>query len=122
MGQAKVTAVTLKDGPNPFDTSYDEAYDKKWAQIKFAEEKREDTANTNDSEGSAGGRDRALSSPKKPLVLPLERKTATTNSGDDTTPPSTSEAGGEVKPTGSGGFLSRVKSLKGGRRPTRRPS
>jgi hypothetical protein len=118
----KATAITLKDDPNPLDTSYDEAYDKKGAQIKFAEENREEAANANDSESSAGGRDRALSSPKKPLVLPLERKTTTTDSGDDTTPLSASEAGGEVKQTGGGGFLGRVKSLKGARRPTRRPS
>ena len=120
-GSSKVSPVTLKDEPNPGDGSYDEAYDKKGAQIKVAEEKREEDANANDAEGSAGGRVRALSSPRKPLALPLERKAATDNDGDPT-PPSPPEAGSEVKPSGGGSFLSRVKSLKGGKRPTRRPS
>lgn len=121
VGSAKVTAVTLKDEPSLLDSSYDEAYDKKGRQIKVAEEKREEVANTNDAEDSADGRARALSSPKKALAFPLELKT-TADNGSDTTPPSAPEAGGETKSNSGGSFLSRVKSLKGGRRPTRRPS
>ena len=117
VGSSKVSAVTLKDEPNPGDSSYDEAYDKKGAQIKVAEEKREEVANSDDAEGSADGRVRALSSLRKPLALPLERKAATDNDGD-TTPTS----GNEIKSSGGGSFLSRVKSLKGSKRPTRRPS
>lgn len=79
---------------NPFDSMYDEAYDKKGASIQVAEKERE-----------TDGRARAPSSPMRPL----ERR-ATTDSA---------EADGENKP--AGGFLNRVKSLKGGRR-IRRPS
>ncbi|QDS74016.1 hypothetical protein FKW77_008923 [Venturia effusa] len=76
---------------NPFDTMYDEAYDKKGASISIAEKER-------------GGRARAPSTPMRPL----ERRITTDNADGDP----------ENKPTG---FLSRVKSLKGGRR-VRRPS
>jgi hypothetical protein len=116
-----MNAVMLEDGPNPFDGSYDEAYDKKGAQIKVAEGKREEAVNSNDAESSTDGGARAVGSPKKTLALPLESKAVTDNSGDITSP-STSEAGGDAKLSSGGGFLSRVKSLKGGRRPTRRPS
>jgi hypothetical protein len=77
---------------NPFDSMYDEAYDKKGASITTAERER-------------GGRARAPSSPMRPL----ERRTTTDSADGDP----------ENKP--SGGFLNRVKSLKGGRR-VRRPS
>jgi hypothetical protein len=72
---------------NPFDTMYDEAYDKKGASIKIAEQEQ----------GPSAGRMRAPSSPRRGL----ERR-ATADSAED------------VKP--AGGFLNRVKSLKGGRR------
>jgi hypothetical protein len=99
--------VTLKDEPNPFDSLYNEEYEKKGAQIKIAEEEKKD---------DVPGRARALSSPKKGPGLPLERRATTDNTVEGT------ESGGEVKPSSGGSFLSRVKSLKGGRRPGRRPS
>jgi hypothetical protein len=77
---------------NPFDSMYDEAYDKKGASISIAERER-------------GGRARAPSSPMRPL----ERRITTDSADGDP----------ENKP--GGGFLNRVKSLKGGRR-VRRPS
>lgn len=76
---------------NPFDSMYDEAYDRKGASISIAERER-------------GGRARAPSSPMRPL----ERRITTDSADGDP----------ENRPTG---FLSRVKSLKGGRR-VRRPS
>jgi hypothetical protein len=72
---------------NPFDTMYDEAYDKKGASIKIAEQEQ----------GPSVVRERAPSSPRRGI----ERR-VTADSLDD------------PKPTG--GFLNRVKSLKGGRR------
>lgn len=77
---------------NPFDSMYDEAYDRKGASITVAEKER-------------GGRARAPSSPMRPL----ERRITTDSADVDP----------ENKP--AGGFLNRVKSLKGGRR-VRRPS
>lgn len=76
---------------NPFFKDYDQEYEKKGAQIASAEEKQ--------------GRTRAPSSPRRGLGL--ERK-ITAESVD----------GGEDGKSG-GGFLSRVKSLKGGPRRTR---
>jgi hypothetical protein len=78
---------------NPFFNDYDQEYEKKGAQIASAEEKQ--------------GRIRAPSSPRRGLGLGLERK-ITAESAD----------GGEDSKSG-GGFLSRVKSLKGGPRRTR---
>ena len=82
---------------NPFFTDHDDAYEKKGAKIQIAEEK-----NRIDS---SVGRDRATSSPKR-AAMPglLERRI--TNDG-------TGVVDSESK---SGGFLSRVRSLKGGRR------
>ncbi len=88
--------------PNPFFTDYDEAYERKGARIQLGDEENVD---------QTGGRSRALSSPKRPGTSGiLERRV--TNDG-------TGMNDGESK---SGGFLSRVKSLKGGRkaRPERR--
>ncbi|ERF70563.1 hypothetical protein EPUS_07860 [Endocarpon pusillum Z07020] len=76
---------------NPFFKDYDREYEKKGAQIVFAEEK--------------AGRTRAPSSPKQ-RGSGLERKT-------------TSESVGEEPKAGGGGFLSRVRSLKGGPRKAR---
>jgi Pal1 cell morphology protein len=78
---------------NPFDNMYDEAYDRKGASITVAERER------------GSGRARAPSSPMRPL----ERR-VTTDSAD-----------GDPENRPAGGFLNRVKSLKGGRR-VRRPS
>jgi Pal1 cell morphology protein len=74
---------------NPFFKDYDKEYEKKGAQIVFAEDKT--------------GRARAPSSPRRGLGL--ERKTTIESIGEE--------------PKSAGGFLSRVKSLKGGRRTVR---
>lgn len=81
----------------PFFNDYDDAYEKKGARIQIAQEQ-------SDLQGSS--RSRALSSPKRaaPNGM-LERRV--TNDG-------TGINDGESK--SGGGFLSRVKSLKGGRR------
>ena len=89
---------------NPFFNDYDAAYDKKGASIKVAEEQ-------NKVGESEIGRARAPSSPMRPAVLgnALEKKVTNEAPGGDV------QAEGEVK---SGGFLSRVKSLRGaGRKP-----
>ncbi|KAK6382193.1 hypothetical protein LTS17_004080 [Exophiala oligosperma] len=78
-----------ENNANPFFKDYDKEYEKKGAQIAFAEEQQKPS------------RTRAPSSPRRGLGL--ERKLT----GDS---PS-----GEDNKTG-GGFLSRVKSLKGGSR------
>jgi hypothetical protein len=83
--------VKSEGNGNPFVKDYDQEYEKKGAQIASAEEKQ--------------GRTRAPSSPRRGLGL--ERK-ITAESAD----------GGEDGKSG-GGFLSRVKSLKGVPRRTR---
>lgn len=82
---------------NPFFNDYDDAYEKKGAKIQIAQEQ---------SDAQGNGRSRALSSPKRAATGGmLERRV--TNDG-------TGMNDGESK--SGGGFLSRVKSLKGGRR------
>nr|POF17367.1 protein pal1 [Quercus suber] len=92
---------------NPFDTDYSAAFDKKGTQIRIAEQ--EHPANI--------GRPRASSASKNGNGLV---KTVTA----DSLRPVSKE--GEAGPSngGSGGFLNRMKSLKGGRRtrPERRES
>ena len=84
---------------NPFFNNYDDAYEKKGAKIQIAEEQNRDDA-------GGSGRARAVSSPKRgPMPGQLERRV--THDG--------SPASDEGKSSG-GGFLSRVKSLKGGPR------
>lgn len=104
---------------NPFFNDYDDAYEKKGAKIQIAEE-----LNRTERSGSIGGgeedinaaaaasaRTRAMSSPKRNGGgLGLERRI--TNDG-------TLGGSGESNGLGTGaggGFLSRVKSLKGGKR------
>ncbi|KAF2668353.1 Pal1-domain-containing protein [Microthyrium microscopicum] len=77
---------------NPFESHHDDAYEKKGASIKIAEAGLEKN----------GGRERSLSSPKSPKRGILERRVTADNSSP------------EQKP--AGGFLNRVKSLKGGPR------
>lgn len=75
---------------NPFDTMYDDAFDKKGAAIRVAEQER--------------GQDKDLPlkpQPDSPKRNGLERR-------------ATADSTGEDKKVG-GGFLNRVKSLKGGR-------
>ena len=94
-GMAKVKETNQ----NPFFNDYDEQYEKKGARIQIAEEQ-------NRSEYGSGARTRAMSSSTKgPPPAMLERRV--THDGSAGT--------GEAK-TGGGGFLNRVKSLKGGRR------
>lgn len=76
---------------NPFFKDYDKEYEKKGAQIVLAEGK--------------AGRARAPSSPRRGLGL--ERRITTESVGE------------EAKSGGGGGFLSRVRSLKGGPRKAR---
>ena len=73
---------------NPFDTMYDDAFDKKGAAIKVAEQERD-------------GEVKLL--PTSPQRNGLERRATADSAGDE-----------EGKKSG-GGFLNRVKSLKGGR-------
>jgi hypothetical protein len=84
-----------QSGTNPFFKDYDKDYEKKGAQIAFAEEQQKT------------GRARAPSSPKRGLGL--ERKLT----ADSTNPE-------EIKPSTGGGFLTRMKSLKTPRRPRER--
>ena len=99
---------------NPLFNDYDEAYEKKGAKIQIAEEK-----NRVERSGSIGGgeeefnaaasnsaRARAMSSPKRPQNGTLERRVTNDGIGESH---HTSNSGG-------GSFLSRVKSLKGGKR------
>ncbi len=83
-------------GPNPFFKDYDQEYEKKGAQIAFAEEQLK-----------TAPRARAPSSPKRGLAL--ERTITAESIG----------APREEVKSGGGGFLSRVKSIKGVRTRTR---
>ncbi len=90
---------------NPFFNSYDDAYERKGQRIQAAEQR--------DRSGSIGGgedqinvRSRAMSSPKRAIGPGMLEKRIT-NDG----PPN-----GAGETSGGGGFLSRVKSLKGGKR------
>lgn len=84
---------------NPFFQNYDQEYEKKGAAIAFAEAEQKPS------------RARAPSSPGKDLPNPLERSRTADSAGmADERKSST-----ETKP--SGGFLSRMKSLKGPRKP-----
>ena len=85
-------------GTKPFFDDYDEAYEKKGQKIQIAEEQ-------NRIEGG-GIRERAISSPKRRPAQGLERRVTHDGAGG---PGLDSEAKKE-------GFLSRVKSLKGGKR------
>ena len=94
-GAAPVTPLDTgrsDSNANPFFKDYDQEYEKKGAQIAFAEEEQKRT------------RARAPSSPRRELPAPLSR----TKTADSMGP--------EPGKSSGGGFLSRVKSLKGGRR------
>lgn len=95
----------------PFFSDYDEAYEKKGARIQIAEEQNR----VGGESGFGGGRARAPSNPMRAPPNILERRV--TNDGYTS---STRDGEGDGK--SGGGFLSRVKSLKGGRkaRPERR--
>ena len=91
------TGKSGQNGVNPFFKDYDKEYERKGAQIALKQD-----------ELKAAARARAPSSPKR-AVLGLERKLT----ADSTAPPPD-----EGKSSG-GGFLSRVKSIKGARGKTR---
>ncbi|KAF2229809.1 Pal1-domain-containing protein [Viridothelium virens] len=94
---------------NPFFDDYDGAYEKKGTTIKIAEQEKETGRSRADSEAKKGllsdmGRSRAPSSPTRPLQRSI-------------TADSVGEGSSRAPPAGGSGFLSRVKSLRGGRRP-----
>ncbi|KIW88728.1 uncharacterized protein Z519_10774 [Cladophialophora bantiana CBS 173.52] len=91
------TSKSEQNGSNPFFKDHDKEFEKKGAQIAFGEEQAKNT-----------GRARAPSSPKR-AGLGLERRLTSEGTGP---PPD------DVK-SGAAGFLSRVKSIKGGRSRTR---
>ena len=96
-GTTPVTPIDTgksESSANPFFNDYDQEYEKKGAQIAFAEEEQKKT-----------GRARAPSSPRRELPIPLSR----TKTADSVGPADEGKSSG-------GGFLSRVKSLKGGKR------
>lgn len=85
-------------GPNPFFQNYDQEYEKKGAQIAFAE-------------AETKGRNRAPSSPRREMPAPLERSRTADSAGIPDEPKSATEG------KSGGGFLSRMKSLKAPRKP-----
>ena len=94
-----------KETKNPFFNDYDDAYERKGQKIQIAEQRRRN-GSIGGGEDQINARARAMSSPKRaPTGGMLERRI--TNDGAIGSPP---ESGG------GGGFLSRVKSLKGGKR------
>ena len=108
-GPLSAGGTTRLHESNPFFEDYDGAYDQKGTNIKMVEQEREVGRSRAESEAKKGllsdvGRSRAPSSP----TMPLQRSI-------------TAESVGEGAPRsalgGGGGFLSRVRSLKGGRRP-----
>lgn len=88
---------------NPFDNEYDNAFDKKGTQIRIAEQERPSANRPQPSSSSRGpGLSRSVTSDSAPQVrgaTPDEERPANASG-----------------PSGGGGFLSRMKSLKGGRR------
>jgi hypothetical protein len=84
---------------NPFDQDYENAYARKGAQIRIAEQERPSaTRNLSASNAVPNGQGRGLTR----SVTADSAPRPTSNDGD--------------KPSSGGGFLSRMKSLKGGRR------
>ncbi|KAF6222589.1 hypothetical protein HO133_000635 [Letharia lupina] len=95
----------IKQTKNPFFNDYDDAYEKKGQKIQIAEQRRRN-GSIGGGEEQINARARAMSSPKRaPTGGMLERRI--TNDG---------AFGNPAEPSGGGGFLSRVKSLKGGKR------
>lgn len=98
------THYSKENEVNPFDNDYENAYEKKGAQIRIAEQERSAGHARNPSSPKNGGRG---------LV-----RTVTADSADLNRPPSNE---GE---SSKSGFLNRMRSLKGGKRsrPERRES
>ncbi|KAL8667304.1 MAG: hypothetical protein Q9202_000877 [Teloschistes flavicans] len=102
----------------PFFSDYDEAYERKGQQIQIAEEQNRIEGDNTNAEAAEGSRARAISSPKwngrgiPPGVL--ERRVTHDGAGAGA-----GQQNGSGEMDGGGkkeGFLSRVRSLKGGRR------
>lgn len=102
----------------PFFSDYDEAYERKGQQIQIAEEQNRIEGDNTNAEAVEGSRARAISSPKwngrgiPPGVL--ERRVTHDGAGAGA-----GQQNGSGEMDGGGkkeGFLSRVRSLKGGRR------
>lgn len=92
---------------NPFFNDYDDAYERKGQQIQLAEQ-RNRMGSVGAGEDQVNSRTRAMSSPKRAATAGmLERRV--TNDG-------TGNGNGQTESSGGGGFLNRVKSLKGGKR------
>ena len=95
----------IRETKNPFFNDYDDAYERKGQQIQFAEQRRRN-GSIGGGEEQINARARAMSSPKRaPSGGLLERRV--TNDEAVNSP---------AEPSSGGGFLSRVKSLKGGKR------
>ena len=95
----------IRETKNPFFNDYDDAYERKGQQIQIAEQRRRN-GSIGGGEEQINARARAMSSPKRaPSGGLLERRV--TNDEAVNSP---------AEPSGGGGFLSRVKSLKGGKR------
>ncbi len=95
----------IQETKNPFFNDYDDAYERKGQKIQIAEQRRRN-GSIGGGEDQINARARAMSSPKRvPTGGMLERRI--TNDG---------ATGSPAEPSGGGGFLSRVKSLKGGKR------
>ncbi|KAK5122198.1 hypothetical protein LTR85_004108 [Meristemomyces frigidus] len=91
---------TKENETNPFDNEYDSAFDKKGAQIRIAEQEK-----------PLMGRPRAPSSPKAGLVRSVTADSGAVRGGSNEEDRNAGNGGGL-----GGGFLSRMRSLKGGRR------
>lgn len=95
----------IKATRNPFFNEYDDDYENKGQKIQIAEQRRRN-GSIGGGEDQINARARAMSSPKRaPTGGMLEGRI--TNDGAFANP---------VEPSSGGGFLNRVKSLKGGKR------
>lgn len=96
----------IRETKNPFFNDYDDAYERKGQKIQIAEQ-RQRNGSIGGGEEQINARARAMSSPKRvPTGGMLERRI--TNDA--------AISGAPEPSVGGGGFLSRVKSLKGGKR------
>lgn len=95
---------------NPFFNNRDDDYEKKGQKIQDAEQRLNRKDSIGGGEDQINVRSRAMSSPKRTINgLMLERRI--TNDG-----PTAGSGDANGGSGGGGGFLSRVKSLKGGKR------
>ena len=90
---------------NPFFNDYDDAYERKGARIQIAEG-RNRTGSIGGGEDQINVRARAMSSPKRAVTGGILERRQTSDVPID----------GPGDSSGGGGFLNRVKSLKGGKR------